>query len=540
MNRRAYQVSALMAMKTLRMFCLLWERQAGKSTELADMALFEMMKHVQRTCVYASASLMLATEIILKQVQRTDLSARELIQKESAALFESVSRYAREAKKAEMLFETADSDKDKNLKGISLDDFTELFESQRLEFRVYHDRTRYSRTKIIAANVATARGWSGTVFLDEIGFIKNFQELWIAIEPIISTVKEFKLIMSTTPPQDDTHYCFELLAPLAGTEFVPNAKGNWYDSDAGIRVHRADAYDTALAGKKIFDLKDGSEISVQESYRKAVNKQGWKINHGLQWLIGGTGAVSLLAITSAQERGIIAGCKSFIIEDDADYQAALKWLRENIHPQRRVGLGLDVATTTKLKSNPSVLSVAEENGPDVIWRAIFIWKTRDPDIARERVGGVIAAVKARPGGAARALAVDATNEKYFAEDVRKQFRAELPVILIVASETVDKPGLEKPTNWKEYSGDQYVSVLDDNRATLPPEGYIKVDHRLVMKDRGRFVCEPDAEGRHGDTFDGDKLALIALRENSNPGQFLPPTGKRASAIQDRRNREVIA
>jgi hypothetical protein len=39
----------------------------------------------------------------------------------------------------------------------------------------------------------------------------------------------------------------------------------------------------------------------------------------------------------------------------------------------------------------------------------------------------------------------------------------------------------------------------------------------VVKDRGHFVCEPDADGCHADTFDGGKLGLHALL--GSPGTF---------------------
>lgn len=508
MNRRAYQETALSALHTKRLFALLWERQSGKTTGIGDMALFEMMRHRGRTCVYASASLMLAKEIILKQIASTEQSARQLIEKESGVLFGNAARYSAQAAGAGMKFETADSGKNRILQGVNLADFMELFEAQRLEFRIYHDRTTYSRTQIIAPNAATARGWTGTVFLDEIGFIRAFVELWIAIEPIISTNPDFKLIMSTTPPQDDTHYCFELLAPPTGLEFKTNPAGNWYESELGVPVLRADAYDTHAAGKKIYDVKTGKEITPQDAFSRAINKDGWRINHGLQWLLGGTAACDLLRLKTSQERGI-GKCLCVVIDGEGDFTAALAWLQKHIHPSAPVGLGFDVATTTKEKSNPSVLSIVEQDGVEITVRMILVWKTKDPDVARERIRDVLRAIKPRPGGRARALAVDATNERYFAEDLRKELRGEVPVLLIVSSETLEKPGMEKPTNWKEYLGDQYVGVLDDNHLTLPPEQYVRIDHRLVKKDRGRFMCEPDADGRHGDTFDADKLGLHA-------------------------------
>jgi hypothetical protein len=511
-SRRAYQTEALREFieSQNRLWSLLWERQAGKSTTFADFALYEMMRFRNRTVVYGSASLLLSQEITLKASIRADQTAREIIEADAAILQQFAANAAHDSHPSHQ-FATADAAKDKVLGALKPSDFAELFESQRLEFRVYHDRTSYSRTKVIAPNIATARSWSGTVLLDEIAFIRNLRELITALLPIISSNKDYKLILSTTPPEfDDTHYSFELLAPPAGLEFKPNPAGNWYESEAGIRVHRADAFDTHLAGKKIFDLRSGAEITPDEAFRKAPNKDGHRIAHWLWWMLGGSAACDLLRLKVAQERGAAEGCRNFLIDDEADMVAALNWLAEHISPVRPIALGFDVATTTKGKSNPSVVSVLEENGPDAVVRARFVWKTKDPDVANERLDGILRVVAARPAGRAKALAQDATNEKYYAEANRKRLRGQLPVLLIVASESVEKPGLEKPTNWKEYLGDQLVSKLDDNNLTLPPDSYTRQDYRLVMKDRGKFVCEPNDQGMHGDTFDADKLALQAL------------------------------
>ena len=169
-------------------------------------------------------------------------------------------------------------------------------------------------------------------------------------------------------------------------------------------------------------------------------------------------------------------------------------------PKARTALGFDPATTTKGTSNPSVLAVAEDHPPEVTIRALFIWKTRDLDIARERLRAIAEDITRCPDAHVRVLAVDATNEKYFAEDMRRQLYPLLPVYLGVASESTQPPGQEKPTNWKELLGDQYVALLHDNLLTLLPEAYVRTDHRLVMKDLGR----------HGDTFDAAKLPLHAL------------------------------
>ena len=531
MERRAYQQSALNEYVTslLRLWAILWERQAGKSTTFADLALLEMMLNPHHTVVYGSASLLLAQEITLKAAIRTGQTARELVEAD-ARLLQNFAAVAATQVGDKLNFQTANAETDKLLPKLSEADFAQLFQDQKLEFRVYHDRTAYSRTKVIAPNIATARSWSGTVLLDEIAFIHNLRELITALLPIISTNRTYKLILSTTPPEfDDTHYSFELLAPPAGLEFKPNAAGNWYESENGIRVHRADAFDTNLAGKKIYDLKTSAEISPEEAFAKAPNKDGHKIAHWLVWTIGGAAACDLLRLKVAQERGA-ATCQNFQIDSDLDMVKAIVWLAAHIDPVAPVGIGFDVATTTKGKSNPSVVSVVEEHGPEAIVRARFVWKTKDPDIANERLDKIIACVAGRPGGRARALAQDATNEKYYAEANRKMLRAALPVLLIVASESVDKPGLDKPTNYKEWLGDALVDKLNDNNLTLPGDTYTRQDYRLVMKDRGRFVCEPNENGMHGDTFDGDKLGLHALKGGA--GRTIVP-GFRADVYNPR-------
>jgi hypothetical protein len=510
--RRSYQEEALEAFRSgvLRLFCLLWERQSGKSTTLADMSLGEMVRRRDHTCVYASASLLLSREIVLKQSQRAGACGRELVEQEAAMLQKATQDWAATAASGGMLFQTADAARDKVLGKLSLADYASLFEEQRLEFRVYHDDTSYSRTKVIAPNVATARSWSGTVFLDEIAFIPDLKELMVAVLPITSTDPEFKLILSTTPPEfDDTHYSYELLAPPAGIEFAPHPRGNWYESESGISVHRADAFDTQLAGKKVFDIRSGAEITPAEALERAPSREGHRIAHLLAWLAGGSAACDLLRLRVAQERGV-GKCAFFEIDSDAAFESALKWLAEHLDANAKVGLGFDVATTNKGTSNPSALAVAEEISPEITIRALLVWKTRDPEVARERLRRVVETIAARPGGPARALAVDATNERYFAEDLRKQFEALLPVELVVSSQSYEKPGLDKPTRWKEYLGEQYVALMEDNHLTLPPEAYVRADHRLVIKDRGRFVCEPDSQGRHGDTFDAAKLSVYAL------------------------------
>jgi hypothetical protein len=620
MERRPYQQTALDEFVTSdnRFWALLWERQAGKSSTLAEFALYEMLAHRDRTVIFASASLLLAQEITHKAAIRANQTITQLVESDAAILKQfadtaqstidtetqepappepaeepivPVQRIYRhqeqtahlklnnkrrfswpdrrdlsttpalqqsdEPTEPQVEFKTYDSSTGKEIiggrgasaKNISAASFAELFSQQRLEFRVYYDNTSYSRTKVIAPNIATARSWSGTVLLDEVAFIRNLRELMTALLPVITTDKSFRLILATTPPEfNDAHHSFELLAPPAGIKFEPRAEGNWYTSESNVRVHRADAFDTALAGKKIFDLKTGAEITPAEAFTRAPNKDGHRIAHWLTWMLGGSAACDLLRLRTAQERGINQ-CQNFQINADADMTPALNWLFANLgrtgvppvsdlnkrieanssitetgrmpvlHGNLKIGIGFDVATTTKGKSNPSVVSIMEEHGPEWIVRARFIWKTKDPETVNQRLKSILDTLERR-GIRPRGLAQDATNERYFAEHIRQLFRSRVPVISVVASEAVNKPGLDKPTNWKEYLGNQLVAKLDDNNLTLPPDEYTRTDYRLVMKDRGRFVCEPNDQGMHGDCFDADKLAGHALTARSSGNMAL--------------------
>jgi hypothetical protein len=510
MKRRAYQTEALRGMQEFRSFFLLWRRQGGKSTTLAAGALHEMMTTPGRLVTYASASLLLGREIVLKEA--------EVLQR-------AIKEFGELAKKADLMLEVSaagktvetvsDGERRKSTQlkqgvndtGLSASDFAELFESQRLEFKLWHDRTTFSRTQVIAPNPATARGWSGTVMLDEFGFIRDFRDLWEAVEPIISSDKSFRFIGATTPPKDDAHYSYELTAPALGTEFPVNAQGNWYESEAGERVHRVDIHDAYAAGQKLFDRRSGKEVSPQEHFARAEDKDAWRRNYAVQHVLGGTSAVGLLVLETAQRRGV-GECAFFQIENDLEFDQAVRAGLAKLG-DGPIGVGVDLATTTKESSNPTATAIVERRGVDLIVRAILIWKTADPAIALERMERICRTLKDNGTGTLRRVCIDATNERYFAADARKQLGGIAPVELVVGSEKVERPGSE-PMNQKQFLGSQLVGELEDNHMWLPPERYVREDFRLVKRDRGQFVCEPDAAGRHGDTFDAVKLAVQAL------------------------------
>jgi hypothetical protein len=493
MKLRAAQRVVIRQCDMVGFLLLLWRRQFGKSHTLANVALKKMMKRRGCLVTFASASL---------------LVGREIIQKESQVLQTAFSELRKQAAEQKLLLNSVNRDTGKELEEtLSVDDFAELFEQQRLEFRLYHDRNVYSRTLVIAPNVATARGFSGHVLLDEIGFIKDFKDLWEAMEPISSSDPDFRVLMATTPPADDAHYSFELTVPPEGMVFPVNEEGNLYTSQAGVLIHRVDVHDGYAAGVKLYDLNTREPLTPQQHRARALDKDAWDRNYGLVHKFGGTAACSLMAIRFAQDLGRDK-CAAVDVEHDGGELEGFKLL-EQLLGNGQVGIGFDVATTEKEKSNPSSLTVIEKVGVDYVCRLIMRWKTKDPERTRDTISRVLEIVARRKeGGRARRLCIDATSERYFATDLRRALRKLVMVELVISSETIDYKGEEMTV--KAFLGNLLVSTIEDGHIPLPSERWVKDDFRLVRRDKGSFLTEMDSAGNHGDSFDSTKLALHAL------------------------------
>jgi hypothetical protein len=495
-----------------RLIAFLARRQYGKTTTFARIALKKMMKTKRHTVIFGSAKINLSREIVRAEA----FIIQSAIQSAATGNASLQPGHTNQQESALRIFDaTTGKAPDKTL---STDDFAELFEAQRLEFRYYHDRTNYSRTKVVALT-PDAVGETGDLMCDEIGRVRNWREVWEAVSPIIASNPAFRLTLATTIPPDDTHFSYEQLVPPVGTEFKPNHEGNLYESEMGIMVHRVDAWDAYLDGLPIYDMKTGEPLDPDESRRREHDKDAWDRNYGLRFIVGGSSACGLMQLEVAQRRGI--GTTAFFkIETDDDLRTALIWLIENMS-DKTVGIGIDPATTTKQKSNPTAVAIVEDHVSEQIARAIFAWKTNDPKTADERIDLIVAAVAARKsqGGRARGMCIDATNERYWASATRDRLAAELPVGLIVGSEAHEEPGVERMT-MKQFLGNRLTGMLDDNKLTLPPDRYVREDFRLVKKDRGQLVCDPDIDGKHGDTFDAVKLASYALH-SGGPAEAYP-------------------
>ncbi len=476
-----------------RITAFLTRRQYGKTTLASRIALKKMMRQPGHTVVFGSVKLDLGREIVRKEAEAIHRAIRELaVGDMSEAITLVDSKTGKRAPAGE-------------------DDFADVYEAQRLEFRLYHSKTVYSRTKVVALT-RDAVGETGDLILDEVGRVKNFRDVWEAVKPIIASNPSFRCILTTTPPPDDSHYSFELLCPPIGMEFPVRPQGNSYRSDLGISVHRVTVYDAHADGVPIYDDDTGKPISPEESRAKDPDKDAWDRNWAVKFVFGGTAACGLLQLDAAQRRGI-GTCRCIVVDTEDDIRAAIDWLAQHLGGGR-VGLGLDVATTEGDSSNPSSLTVLEEIGAEKRAVLVLVWKTRDPAVAKHRIRTVVEALaRIRPDRLPRRLAIDATSERFFAIEVQRELAGILPVELVIASETVEVPGSGSMTQ-KAILGNQYVGALDDNQLTLPPEKYLRDDHRLVKRDRGSFTTDLGPAGEHGDTFDSGKLALHALTSTS--------------------------
>lgn len=273
------------------MLAMIWRRQAGKSFTLGNIGLSWMMESLC-TVVFASAALRLGVENIYKEAQ----------------IWANVVKALKERAEANGFHLTTSADDDKG-EILDVDAVADLFEHQKLETRIWHTNTNYSRSIVVAPNPDTAVGWTGHVILDEVGRMPEFRDLFEAMEPIVSSGQNYRVRMATTPPPDDAHYSYELLAPppeLDGN-FPVSARGNWYTSRLGIMVHRVDAWDAHAAGIPLYDLKTREPLTPEEHRARSVDKQAWDRNYGCRFIKGGTAAVSLAALFHAQAAGMSEG-----------------------------------------------------------------------------------------------------------------------------------------------------------------------------------------------------------------------------------------
>lgn len=182
--------------------------------------------------------------------------------------------------------------------------------------------------------------------------------------------------------------------------------------------------------------------------------------------------------------------------------------------QPRLGLGIDPATTTKKRSNPTAIALVQESGFMAYVRLVLRYKTADPAIARAIIRMIISGLPHNLR--IRRVCIDATNERYFAADLRRQLAGIVPVSLIVSSESTTYLG--EKMSFKNYLGNLLVNRMEDGYLALPPEDWVKRSMRQVTIERGTFTADVAEDGEHGDVFDAVKNGLHAITSSSGPAE----------------------
>jgi len=498
-QRRLFQL-----VEQYRLLGFIARRQYGKTTTCANIALMKMMKHRDHTVIFGSAKLNLSREIVRKEAAVIEKAIREAMRK------------SQDGKVA-----LADDKTGRSLAAdLTHDDFADLFEHSRLEFRYYHSRTSYSRTKVVALRPDTV-GETGDLMCDEVGRIGNWKDVWEAVEPIVASNPQFRILLLTTPPPDDAHYSFEQLAPPPGTAFAVSPSGNVYESVKGVTCLRVDAFDAFADGVDLYDTKTAKPITPYESRQRAFDKDAWDRNYGCLFITGGTAAVGLIKLMESMERGERAGCV-FALDG-----LPVGWERSIDPSQGPIGIGADPATTEGETSNPFGIAVTQLVGGRYAVRLVLSFKSADPKKPKAILRELCTVL--RP----RALAIDATSEVYWATEVREELEGVTNVILVKNSERTEVMG--ERVLFKTYLGQLLVNAIEEDRVDLPKAVEVKEDFRLVKKMKGGFDNALDsATGRHGDLFDGSKLSIHALIEGTEPVRVdAVPVGCRAAATTTR-------
>lgn len=273
-----------------RTLWMIWRRQLGKSFLFGSKALDRCMQIRDHIACFVSGSILMGGELIEKEA----LVWRKLIDAQRIAAAEAGLN----------LTTNADTDDGHTL---DADAIADLFEHAKLECRIWHSQTSYSRTRVLSPNPATARGFSGDVFGDEACFWPDFRATMDAIEPIFSRNPGWIMWLASSPPADDSHPTYELLMPQKET-WPARAEGNWYftntdDGSEGYPVHRCDARDAELAGVPIYSPKTAKPITIDEALSLAIDKESFRRNYLLQFIRGGATALALQDLIRAQQKG---------------------------------------------------------------------------------------------------------------------------------------------------------------------------------------------------------------------------------------------
>lgn len=482
MNRRVYQDQLFWARKRLGRYLALWPRQGGKTTTMAEQGLHEMVETPGKLVIFGSASLNIGSEYTEKEV----VAWNRLLKSFSSPNH----KLEIGERKGEHEF--------KAIPDLKPDDMAELFDKSKFEVRIWHSNTICSRTKVIAANLATFRSWSGSVKMDEVAFLKDLRVMLQEAEPMFSTDPSFNMVLATTLPDDYAHYSYELTTPDDYREDWPtDANGHWFKSRAGLWVHRVTADDAYAAGRKYYNPESRKEETPDENRESSLDKEGWDRSNRHKRPAVGTSALNPIDVENAQRRGAL-DCKA--CEGDPPEG----WL--DCFGEGEICAGLDLASTEGKKSNPTSLTITQKQGGRYKARLILWWKTSNPKVTEDRLKMVFTALR-MAGKPVKVLNADATNDAMYVKTLAASLRALVTVQPVISGQNVTHRGLElsaRTVSWTILRESVEANCID-----LPTGRYIALDFMRTKRAPGDlYVASVGPNGEHADTADGTRLSLM--------------------------------
>lgn len=482
MDRRTYQNQLFWARKRLGRYLALWPRQGGKTTILAEQALHEMVETPGKLVIFGSASLNIGTEFTEKEVRAWNTL---------------LSGFKAEGKRLEIGERKGESEF-KAIPDLKPEDMAELFDKSKFEVRLWHSNSVCSRTKVIAANLATFRSWSGSVKMDEVAFLKDLRIMLQEAEPMFSTDPSFSMVLATTLPDDYAHYSYELTTPDDYREEWPtDPKGHWFKSRAGLWVHRVTADDAYAAGRKYYNPETRLEETPDENRESSLDKEGWDRSNRHKRPAVGTSALNPIDIENAQRRGAL-DCMAAQDEPPAG------WL--DLFGEGEICAGLDLASTEGKKSNPTSLTLTQKIAGRYKARLILWWKTANPKVTEDRLTRIFTALQLA-GKKVKVLNADATNDALYVKTLAASLRTLVTVQSIISGQSVPFRGLDSSA--RTVSWTILREQVEANTIDLPTGRYVALDFMRTKRAPGElYVASVGPNGEHADTADGCRLSLM--------------------------------
>ena len=287
------------------------------------------------------------------------------------------------------------------------------------------------------------------------------------------------------------------------------------------------------------------ETCDYESYRAAtLDKVSADRNYKLLFRSGSIAAISKLHMDHAQ--AVHGGrCHAIDLSSDTLTTENIPSLIGTVWADSYAtgmpcAAGLDMASTTEKKSNPSSLTITQYiNG---VYYELFTlrFKVGEYNILRELLRYVLHAL---PWGALQELAVDTSNEKLAGSKLASDLNA--PVVGYSGGQNVTLQG--QAVKAKYAMGVSYVQAYEDRRLAIATPKWLADDRRSVQRNGDQFTAPVTAEGYHADTFDSGKLALWGLLNPSAPDFAPQPVARPAAQHWDDctpaalpNNRDILA